>query len=697
MSNRPLLQGPDLAGALLQPSSVALLGVSNDPLKTTGRPLQYLRQAGFSSKIYCVNPRRRTVQGEHSYTSLDELPEVPDNVFILTDTTLAMEAVAECGRIGVPLATILAAGFSESGTQGAARETELLRCAQEQGVRLLGPSSLGVVNIARGLRLTANAAFAEPNLITGNILCASHSGSLIGALASRGLSHGIGFHSFISVGSEVDLSIGEICTATLDDTDITGYLLFLESMRHAEKLRAFALEAAKRHKPVAAYKLGRSSVGAELSVSHTGALAGEDDVADILLKESGIARLDTFEGLLEVLPLLHRVPLVNTAQPGKVGVVTTTGGGAAMAVDQMGIRGVSVTRPSDNIFKRLRTSGIDVVPGRIIDLTLAGTRHEVMKRTLEIMFEASEFDIVLVTVGTSARMHPELTVEAVIESGGTNKPLACFIVPEAPDALKRLGSAGIPTFRTPESCGDVIAATLHRSLRVTQNSAFTRKLEGRLLDEAQSYELLARVGISHVPLAILNGDVTDEPVLPFSYPVVVKVLSSHVHHKTDVGGVVLNVEDRDGLKAAIERIKNNLHQHFPNLAVQHMLVQPVIKGLGEMLVGYRRDPDVGPLVMLATGGVNAEIYCDRALRLAPVDRAIARDMIGEVKATAMLAGYRGQTAGDIEALEEVIVALSRLAELSDVTVLEAEINPLIILKRGDGATAVDALIRVAAN
>lgn len=694
MSGRQRVEGPELAKALLHPKSVALFGVSDDPRKTAGRPLRYLRQAGFGGIVYCVNPRRETVQGEPAYPSLADLPEVPDHAFILTDTKLAMEAVAECGRLGVSLATILSTGFSESGPEGTLREAELLRLAQHHGVRLLGPSSLGVVNVPRGLLLTANAAFAEPDVPSGGIFCASHSGSLIGALASRGRARGIGFHSFVSVGSEVDLTVGEICAATLSDSSIDGYLLFLESTRHAPDLRAFAIEAAKRGKPVAAYKLGRSAVAAELAVSHTGALSGEDDIADILLTESGIARVETFEGLLEIMPLLKRLPLKSMPRHGRVGVVTTTGGGAAMAVDQLGIRGVAVVGPTEETLARLHESGVKVAPGRIIDLTLAGTRYEVMKRTIDVMLEAPEFDIVLAAVGSSARAHPELAVKPVIDSSGTGKPLACFIVPEAPEALERLAQANVPAFRTPESCGDVIAAALRRGLRTTESVQRSQATSGKLLDEAQSYELLDRVGVAHMPVALLEP--TDaEPTLPFPYPVAVKILSAALSHKTDVGGVVLNVGDSQALRDAMMRIRDNLARHAPHVSPDRFLVQPMSEGLGEVLVGYQRDPEVGPLVMLAAGGVLTEIYRDRCLRLAPVDYETAQDMIRHVKALTTLSGYRGQAAGDLDALSAAIVAMSKLAKLTDITVLDAEINPLIVRQRGQGVLAVDALVRIA--
>src|SRR5438552_17754048 len=234
----------DLRQALLSPQSVAIVGQSNDAAKTAGRPLKYLRQAGFAGRIYPVNPGRESVLGERAWPSLASLPEAPDHAYIVTPTDAAVEAVAECGRCGVKVATVLADGFAEAGAQGAARIERLREVCARTGLRIVGPSSLGVVDLRARAMLTANAAFDEKELPVGRIFAASHSGSMIGALLTRGKARGVGFAGLVSVGNEVDLSLGDICEATLDDGGIDGYMLFLETMRHAASLRRFALGAA---------------------------------------------------------------------------------------------------------------------------------------------------------------------------------------------------------------------------------------------------------------------------------------------------------------------------------------------------------------------------------------------------------------------------------------------------------------------
>ena len=675
---------------LLAPRSVALIGQSNDAGKTAGRPLNYLRRAGFAGKIYCVNARRDTVLGERAYPSVAALPEAPDHAYILVPTEAVIAAVAECGRAGVKIATILAAGFSETGAEGMAREQRLCAIAAETGIRIVGPSSLGVVNLRNGLLLTANAAFAEPDIPVGRTFFASHSGTMIGALMSRGKARGVGFAGLVSIGNEVDLSIGEICSATLDESDIDGYLLFLESIRNSAALRDFALGAAARGKPVVAYKLGRSAAARELAVTHTGALAGEDDVASAFLADCGIARVESLEALIEALPLVRRTPIRPVgAPPPQVAVLTTTAGGATMVVDPLAMRGVEIAQPSVDTFARFSTKGIVATPARIVDLTIAGTRYDVMKAALDILTTAPEFDMVVAVVGSSARFHPQQAVQPIIDSANAAKPIAAFLVPEAPEALARLSEAGVPAFRTPEACADAITAALARrqpkpSVAVPQGDG------GRVLDELGAYALLDRLGIPRAPAVALGTAVTQAPALPFDYPVAVKVLSAHIAHKTEAGGVALNVSNGDALVAVIKTMRETVKART-GITPDRVLVAPMISGIGEALIGYRIDREVGPLVMVAAGGVFTEIYRDRSLRLAPVDLPTAHAMISEVKAFAMLKGFRGKPAGNLDALAKAIVALSRLALQNDPAIAEAEVNPLIV--RADGVVAVDALVR----
>ncbi len=682
----------DWSRAILRPRSIALIGASDDATKTAGRPLQYLRAAGYGGKVYPINPRRSEVLGEQAWASLADLPEVPEHAFILTGTEAAIEAVEECGARGVKVATILASGFSEAGAVGAEREARLRDIARRSGIRLIGPSSLGVVNLHDGMTLTANAAFAEGNLPRGSIFVASHSGSMIGALLSRGKARGIGFSGLVSVGNETDLSLGEICAATLDDDQVGSYMLFLESLNHADALRRFALAAHERGKPVLAYKLGRSSEAAELATSHTGALAGDDDIAEAFLRECGIARIETLDGFLEALPLLGRAPILPAGRRPRVGVVTTTGGGAAMVVDQLGVRDISVAGPSDRLVTDLAAAGAPVEPARIVDLTLAGTRPEVMKAALSTMLASGEYDLVVAVVGSSARNHPDLAVAPILDVAKAKTPLAVFIVPDAPQALDMLSRHNVPGFRTPESCADAIRAAFARESPVARGPRAIAT-ESEPIDEQEAYDLCDRIGLERGATAILTiGEPI--PMLPFDFPVVAKVLSRDIAHKSDVGGVALGLGGILALDEAAHRIRNEVNRHLPDVSCSRILVQPMERGIGEALIGYRVDPQVGPVVIVATGGVTTEIYKDRALRLAPVTVETARAMIAEVKGFATLRGFRGKPRGDLEALAQALVKISRIGE-TEPRVMEVEINPLLVRREGEGVVAVDALARLA--
>jgi acyl-CoA synthetase (NDP forming) len=631
--------------ALLRPRAVAIVGQSNDASKTAGRPLKYLRQAGFPGAIYCVNARRDTVLGERAWPCVAALPDVPDHAYIVTPTEAVIDAVADCGRAGVAVATVLANGFTEAGAEGEARTARLVEVARRYGIRIVGPSSLGVVNLREKLLLTANAAFAEAELPLGRVLAVSHSGSLIGAMVSRGKVRGLGFAALVSIGNEVDLSVGEICAAALDDSGIDGYLLFLESLRNAEALRAFALAAAARGKPVIAYKLGRSAAARELAVSHTGALAGEDDVAEAFFAASGIARVDTFDALIEGLPLLARVPMRagDTGVPA-IGVVTTTGGGAMMVVDRLAAAGLRVEGPSGATRARLAAAGVEAGRGRLVDLTTAGTRYEVMKPALDVLLAAPEFDMMLAVVGSSARFHPELAVKPIVDCAGAGKPLAAFLAPEAPEALRALNAAGVPSFHTPEACADAITAAFRRKMPTPIAAApGVRRGDGRLLDAPEAFALLDRLGIARAAAVVIDVASAEPPPLPFPYPVAVKALAGDIAHKSDIGAVELFVGDEPALVEAARGIRERVAKAVPGNVVGQVLVQPMIQGLGEV----------------------------RAMRL--------------------FAGHRGTPKADLDALARAIVALSQLA--LDGTVAEAEINPLMLLPEGQGIIAVDALVR----
>jgi acyl-CoA synthetase (NDP forming) len=341
--------------------------------------------------------------------------------------------------------------------------------------------------------------------------------------------------------------------------------------------------------------------------------------------------------------------------------------------------------------------GLALSPGGLLDLTVAGTRYEVMKAALDILISAPEYDLVVAVVGSSARFHPELAVKPIIDSAAAAKPIAAFMVPDAPEALSQLAAAGIPSFRTPEACADAVAAALKRRAP-RPIPAWSRPTDAhahQMLDELESYAVFDRLGIARAPSVALPPLIKNIPELPFPYPVAVKVLSADISHKGRVGGVRLNVKDMDELRTAHSSVQRACQERLPGASIRGTLVQPMMQGVVETLIGYGIGVDVGPYVTVAMGGSFTEIYHDRSIRLAPVDIPTAWDMIKEVRGLNATIDSSGQSSVDFAALARAIVALSQLAAIDDPLVVEAEINPLIVRPAGEGVVAVDALVKVA--
>ncbi|MGH7124922.1 MAG: acetate--CoA ligase family protein [Stellaceae bacterium] len=693
---------PSLAEALFRPRAVALIGASDDAGKTAGRPLRFLRKHGYAGPIYSINPNRATVQGERAYAALADAPGPIDLAYILVNTPAVEAAVGACADAGVAVATILASGFAEAGAEGRERQRRIVEIARGRGLRLVGPNSLGVVDTNAPLALTANAAFAADALPRGRLAVLSQSGSLIGTLVSRGAVRGIGFGKLISVGHEADLSVGEIGAALADDPETDAFLLFLETIRAREEVARFATLTHRAGKPIIAYKLGRSDVGQALAVSHTGAMVGSDAAVDAFLRHHGIMRVDHLETLLEMAPLVvGRKPPASCGP--RVGVIATTGGGAATVVDRLGTLGGAVMPASEDTLAKLRAVGVPPQSGPIVDVTLAGARYEIMRPALNIMMEAPEFELIFATIGSSAQLQPELAIKPIVDCARDKKPLAVFLTPQADEALRLLARLGITAFRTPEACADAIAAYLawqEPAARASANADALARAAAVLqaatepaLDERRSLALFDALGVRVTPSHVVDptGAV---PALPFGFPVAAKVLSPDITHKTDAGGVALEIATPSELAERTRALVAAARSRHPAARIDGVLVQPMERGIAEVLVGYRLDAQAGPVVTVGMGGTLAEIYRDYAVRVAPVSTAEAAEMIEEVRGFAVLKGYRGKPGGDVAALAEAIAALSKLASVSAPTVLEAEINPLIVRAPGKGVVAVDGVVRL---
>lgn len=678
----------DLVESLLTPRGVALVGASADPTKNTGRPQRFLTTHGFKGKIYPVNPSRDEVQGLKAYKSVADIDGPCDQAFVMVPADYVIDAVKDCGKVGIKVATIYSDGFAETGAAGQAKQEELLSAAAEAGVRILGPNSMGVICPASQLTLSVNAVLEMENVPVGRMGLVSQSGTILGTLLSRGAARGIGFSRMLSVGNEADVGVGELVDVLVDDPDTDAILLFLEALRDAPVIAKAARRAFDAGKPVMAYKLGRSKAGQAVALSHSGALAGEDKAVDAFFKANGIVRIETLETLFEMPPLLmgQKPP-----KGSRVGVMTTTGGGASTVVDRLGAAGLDVIPAPEAVHERLKDFNLTIGRGPLIDLTMAGTREGVYGAALEALLESDACDAVVCVVGSSAQFHPELAVAPIVEVGGkASKPVCAFMVPQADASLRLLADAGIAAFRTPEACADAMRAFFQWRAPVT-GEIRSISADGKAVtpkDEAESLAIFAALGVPVAPHAVIGGAGDDHGL---TYPLAVKALSADLPHKTEAGAVKLGVGSDVELAGAVDQIRNNVANAKPDLTLDRFLVEEMVKGIGEVLVGFRLDPQVGPVVVLSPGGILAEVYQDSAIRMAPVTMDDARAMIDEVKGLAPLKGYRNLPKGDLEALADAIVKISSLAETLNPP-LDAEINPMIVGGEGKGVFAVDGLV-----
>lgn len=687
-----------LAQALFAPKTIALVGASGDPKKNTARPQRYLVKHGYSGRIVPINPARDEILGLPAYATLGNayaaIGQI-DHAYIMSPGESVEAALEDCGACGIPIASIFSDGFADLGEAGSARQTRLTARARALGVRVLGPNSMGVMNIAGRTTVSVNATLETDTLLAGTTSVISQSGTMLGTLMSRGAARGLGYAKMVSVGNEADLGVGELLDLLVDDRDTEVILLFLETVRDAPRLAAAARRAHAAGKPVVVYKLGRSALGEAMARSHTGALAGSDRALDAFFRDCGIIRVEMLETLIEIAPLVAKRRPALACGPRRVAVVTTTGGGAASVVDRLGLAGIETMVPNAALSDALQAHGVRVTDSPIIDLTMAGSgaRYAAVLRTL---IDSPECDAVLAVVGSSAQFHPDVAVQPIVQTPWAVKPVVAFLTPHAEASLTVLAKQGIAAFRTPEACADALANFLHwQPPRHAVKSQEGRASSGQLPEEAlptsfteaSALQLFARLGVPVVAHAIAYAPHFAHDL---AYPVAAKVLSKDIAHKTEAGGVALGLVSEEAYQTGVSSMHSRVRTHTPTARIEGVLVQAMVKGLAEVILGYRHDPMVGPTVMVGMGGVLAEIYQDVALRLAPVSVADAHDMLAEIKGLAIVRGYRNLPRGDLDALARAVAAFSQLALLPGQPVMEAEINPLMVL--ADGVVAVDGLV-----
>jgi len=689
----------DAISRLVNPRSVAVIGASGDPEKTSGRPVAYLRKHGFGGAIYPVNPKVEEIAGLKCYPDVSSLPETPDVGIVLLGAKRAHLAVRDLAERGAAAAIVLASGYTETGSAGAQRQQELLEAAGE--MRILGPNTIGLVNLTRSIPLSASSALEMDHFPVGSIGIVSQSGGVVGSLMSRAAARGIGLSTLVSTSNEVDLDLSDFVSYLADDDATKVIALYVETIRHPAKFRAAALKAARLGKPVVAFKVGRSESGARAAVSHTGAMAGSDKAYEALFRQTGVIRAERFSDLLDIPAALSASCVLRGR---RVAILTSTGGAGTLVSDALGLNGFETPPPDAETAARLRSlqngdhAALDRNP---IDVTLAGLQPDLLRGAIRAILESEGYDAAVVIVGSSGLAAPELMAGAIRDClPGSSKPVIAYVSPHAPHIQALLNQRGVPAFTEPESCAVALESMLKAANSVKadfapaliERVALPELPEGPL-DEAQAKALFSLFGIPTVRETVVSDAESAKAVVQELGPkTVLKLLSRDVLHKSDVGGVAIGVTAEQ--MAARLQAMNEKVLACTGKAPERYLVQEMVANGVELILGFHRDP-VGDAVLLGMGGVTAELFQDTTMRLLPEQGGLSRDdaicMMKELKAWPLLDGYRGRPKTDTQALADAIVAFSCMVAQMGEHLIEAEINPLFVLPEGHGVKAADGI------
>lgn len=682
---------------LFRPRSIALIGASSDPAKVGGRPLHFLVKHGFSGDIWPVNPGADEIDGVKCYPDIESLPGAPDVAMVLVGPAHAEASIRALAARGTGVAIVLAGGFAESGADGNARQDSLLLAAN--GMRLLGPNTIGLLNMTDDITLSASGALDAGNRFKGGVAVVSQSGGILGSLMSRAAAQGVGLSHLIATGNEADIDVGDAVAYLSQDRETRVIALYLETIRKPDLFRQAAEAAAEAGKKLVIYKVGRSEAGARSAASHTGALAGEDQVFDAFFRQIGAIRADRFTDLIDIPAALAVAPSLTG---NRVAIVTHTGGAAGLVADLCGMAGFETPAPSAETTRRLANilQSDGFVPGRNpVDLTLAGLDPEVTYQAITALAESDDFDAVIPVVGSSSVGRPHLVADPVIRAAQTiDKPLIVYTSPSAPGVVIRLNATGVPTFDTPEACATALAALRHAppspaGVDETKETAIPASFRDRTgsLNEAEAKQLFAAFGIDTVrETTIQNPEEAPAAAASLGTSVTVKILARDLTHKTEAGGVRLNLQPEDTAQACTEIAADTYAAGVT--APEGFLIQEHVTNASEMILGFRRDPVLGPALLLGAGGTFAEIHEDFGICLLPAREADIKGVLARLKIMAVLEGYRGQSHADVDALVDAVIGFSRMCLALGDRLEDAEINPLFVLPLGQGAVAADGVV-----
>ena len=676
-------------GRLFAPRAVALIGLPGDLSRPGARPLHFLRRHGYPGRIYPVNPGHRVIGDLPAYPDVDALPEPPDVAWIGLPAAQAVDALAACGRARVPFAVVLGAGFAELGHAGAEKQASLVESARRAGVRLLGPNTVGFVNAWDRVALTFSTVGKLETLVPGPLAVLSQSGGLGGCLLDRAADRRLGVGLFVSTGNEADLSLADHLEWLVEDGRARAVACLVEQIREPDRVAAAVERAATRGIAVVALKLGASEVGSRAARSHTGSLVGGRDAWRAWARAAGLLEVTELDHLVETAVHLTRAPVLGGP---RMAMATSSGGVAVLLADALEPQGFAFAPLADETARRVAT----LLPAYVnvtnpLDIT-AGLPDATFGEVLATVARDPGVDVVVVPLTMATAGAGAARAEHVIKAahGATKPVVVCWpggmLVRKGVRALEE---AGVPLFGTVSSCASALGAALaFRELRERPPRrpgpavSVAVPAEAGALPWRSVSALLSDAGLRVAPEVIVRevGEAR-EAASRLTYPVAVKALGPL--HRTEVGGVRLGVSSLDELLDAVRALRP---------LGEACLIQPMVEGL-EVLVGALRDPEFGPLVMVAPGGVQAELYGERAMAPAPCDAGTAERLIRECRALdALLGGYRGGPSADRASLVETVTRAASLAAGLGPRLAALDLNPVIVGPAGAGATVVDARI-----
>jgi acetyltransferase len=690
---------------MLNPRSIAVVGAT--PKSGYGkRFLTAVMKSRDRVRVYPVNPNYEEIMGVRAYASIEDLPEAPDLVSVVVPCDKVLQALQASHKKGTHAAIVVSGGFAERGTETGFRlQQELAAFAAESGLRVCGPNCLGFANVKDNIWATATSAMVEGSAGHIGLICQSGA-TAFGPFLVRAMDHGIGFSYIISTGNEADLDFADYARYLIEDKATRVIAGFVEGFKDAKKFLAVAKLAAEREKPVVLIKIGRSAAGARAASSHTAALTGSDAAYEAVFRQYGVIRVQDYDELLETSHLL-----AHSRKPTQRGiaVVSHSGGIGSLTADLCGQAGLELPpltdRARDGINGLLKGFGSAANPADVTSLARSDSFPEIMDYLID---EPEVGVLVIASRGAANQVQQVISLRARSDKG-----IVFLWTGSHADnsALAALKGAHIPIFYSPEKLARGLkcfieyhgwrdrrqdggpAAVPPLTSVQEQTRAWLRDLGRATLSETESKRAIGAWGIPGTrELQARSADDAVDAARRIGYPVALKIDSPDVLHKTEAGGVLLGLKDADQVRSAYLEIMTNAAAHAPHGVISGAVVQEMVAGGVEVIVGLTYNAQLGPMLLFGSGGTLVEVYDDVALRHCPISRHEAFNMITEAKGAKVLQGFRGRPAADIEALVDTLVGVSQLAVHLDGQLSELDINPLMVLPAGHGVKAVDALM-----